>query len=126
MTRTKQHLYWYMFSFVVPTVIKFIMDTNVLYMNKGQKLMLFQKYVEPVLFGIKEKQKSLEDLISEMNEGLKKVHADLERIGDQLRQQPEQNNSASKQIQELKSEVSTVKGLLLSRLMMNYCLTRDG
>ena len=102
------------------------MDTNVLYMNKGQKLMLFQKYVEPVLFGIKEKQKSLEDLISEMNEGLKKVHADLERIGDQLRQQPEQNNSASKQIQELKSEVSTVKGLLLSRLMMNYCLTRDG
>jgi len=60
-----------------------------------------------------------------MNEGIKKVHADLERIGDQLRQQPDQNNSTSKQIQELKSEISTVKGLLLSRLMMNYCLTRD-
>lgn len=101
------------------------MNTNVLYMNEAHKFICFQKYVEPVLFGIKEKQKSLEDLISEMNEGIKKVHADLERIGDQLRQ-PEQNNSASKQIQELKSEISTVKGLLLSRLMMNYCLTRDG
>jgi len=77
--------------------------------------LLYKKYVEPVLFGIKEKQKSVEDLISEMNEGIKKVHADLERIGDQLRQQPEQNNSASKHIQELKSEISTVKGLLLSR-----------
>jgi chromosome segregation ATPase len=87
--------------------------------------MCFQKYVEPVLFGINETRKSLEDLISEMNEGIKKVHTDLERIGDQLRQQPEQNNSTSKQIQELKSEIATVKGLLLSRLM-NYCLTRDG
>lgn len=126
MTHKQQYLYWYLFLFVVLTNIKFIMNTNVLYMNQGQKLMFFQKFVEPVLFGIKEKQKSLEDLISEMNEGIKKVHADLERIGDQLRQQPEQSNYASKQIQELKSEISTVKGLLLSRLMMNYCLTRDG
>jgi septal ring factor EnvC (AmiA/AmiB activator) len=88
--------------------------------------MCFQKYIEPVLFGIKEKQRSLEDLIAEMNEGIKKVHTDLERIGDQLRQQPEQNSSTSKQIQELKSEIATVKGLLLSRLVMNYCLTKDG
>lgn len=87
--------------------------------------MCFQKYVEPILFGIKEKQKSLEDLISEMSEGIKKVHTDLERIGDQLRQQPEQSNSTSKQIQDLKSEIATVKGLLLSRLMMYYYHNRD-
>lgn len=79
----------------------------------------FQKYVEPFLFGVKEKKKSVEDTISEMNEGLKKVHIDLEKICDQQRQQPEQSNSTSKQIQELKAEIATVKGLLLSRLVIN-------
>jgi septal ring factor EnvC (AmiA/AmiB activator) len=54
-----------------------------------------------------------------MNEGLKKVHIDLEKICDQQRQQPEQSNSTSKQIQELKAEIATVKGLLLSRLVIN-------
>jgi septal ring factor EnvC (AmiA/AmiB activator) len=54
-----------------------------------------------------------------VNEGIKKVHTDLERISDQQQQQPEQSNSTSKQIQELKAEISKVKGLLLSRLMVN-------
>lgn len=54
-----------------------------------------------------------------MNEGLNKVHVNLERICDQQQQQPEQSASMSKQIQELKGEIATVKGLLLSRLMTN-------
>lgn len=77
--------------------------------------LLYKKFVEPFLFGIKEKQKTIEDLISELNEGIRKVHTDLERISDQQQQQPEQSSSASKQIQELKAEIATVKGLLLSR-----------
>lgn len=77
--------------------------------------LLYKKYVEPFLFGIKEKQKTIEDLISELNEGIKKVHTNLERISDQQQEQPEQSNSTYKQIQELKAEIATVKGLLLSR-----------
>ncbi|KDR22342.1 peroxisomal membrane protein PEX14 isoform X2 [Zootermopsis nevadensis] len=75
----------------------------------------YKKFVEPFLFGVKEKKKSIEDSISEMNEGLNKVHVNLERICDQQQQQPEQSASMSKQIQELKGEIATVKGLLLSR-----------
>jgi hypothetical protein len=54
-----------------------------------------------------------------MSEGLKKVHIDLERICEQQQQQPEQSTFTSKQIQELKAEIATVKGLLLSRSMIN-------
>ncbi|PSN47008.1 hypothetical protein C0J52_15331 [Blattella germanica] len=52
--------------------------------------LLYKKYVEPYLFGIERKQKSIEDTLSEANDTLKKVHAELERISEQQRQQSEQ------------------------------------
>jgi peptidoglycan hydrolase CwlO-like protein len=54
-----------------------------------------------------------------VNEQLKKVHTDLERISNQQQQQPEHSSSTSKLMQELKAEIATVKGLLLSRLTIN-------
>ncbi|XP_069677718.1 peroxisomal membrane protein PEX14 [Periplaneta americana] len=77
--------------------------------------LFYKKYIEPFLFGINEKQKTIEDSISELNESVKKVHSDLEKISEQQARQPDLNNATSKQIQELKAEIATVKGLLLSR-----------
>lgn len=77
--------------------------------------LLYKKYIEPFLFGMNEKQKSIQDSISELNESLKEVHSDLEKISEQQTKQPDLNSATSKQIQELKAEIATVKGLLLSR-----------
>lgn len=76
--------------------------------------LLYKKYIEPFLFGIERKQKSIEDSISEMSEDLKKVNANIEKISEHQKQLAEQS-TAVKQIQDLKAEIATVKGLLLNR-----------
>ncbi|KAJ9577803.1 hypothetical protein L9F63_005622, partial [Diploptera punctata] len=78
--------------------------------------LFYKKYIEPFFFGIERKQKSIEDSILELSEELKKVNVNVQKISEHQKQQNEQSqSSAAKQIQELKAEIATVKGLLLNR-----------
>ncbi|PSN35723.1 Peroxisomal membrane protein PEX14 [Blattella germanica] len=74
--------------------------------------MLYKKYVERYLLGIERKQKALEDSLAEVNNTLKGISKELDRITEQQRQQSEE---ATNQIQDLKTEITTIKGDFLSR-----------
>ncbi|KAL0268024.1 UNVERIFIED_CONTAM: hypothetical protein PYX00_010113 [Menopon gallinae] len=82
----------------------------------------YKMYISPFLFDQSRKPKSIENSISDINDTMKKsidelksniqqVHSELERV---MTSQTEQQNYV-REISQLKSEIATVKGILLSR-----------
>ncbi|XP_017780009.1 PREDICTED: peroxisomal membrane protein PEX14 isoform X2 [Nicrophorus vespilloides] len=81
----------------------------------------YEKFIKPYLFG---RKKSVEETVEELNktvtasvgelkDGLASVKVEVDRIGQGT------ETSTQRQLQNLQSEISTVKGLLLSRNCFN-------
>lgn len=103
--------------------IRDVLNTVALFAGVSYAIYLFYKrFIAPFLFGKPKKPKSVESSISELNEVVTKsitelktdvqqIHGDLEKV--YIAQNDQQ--SCVRQISELKSEIATVKGILLSR-----------
>lgn len=84
--------------------------------------MKFQKFIEPLIFGKRKKPKSLESSINSLNETLQKsigdLKGDLQKVQCELERvvvMQNEDNRNSRAVNDLKSEIATVKGILLSR-----------
>ncbi|XP_068899499.1 peroxisomal membrane protein PEX14 isoform X2 [Tenebrio molitor] len=78
----------------------------------------YEKFIAPFLFGKKKKsiEESLEDLDKNMKESVNELQNNLTSVKvevDKINQGAESNTQ--RQLSDLKSEIATVKGLLLSR-----------
>lgn len=76
-----------------------------------------QKFIKPYLFGSK-KKKTVEDTIKELEESVNSAVKELKGSLDDVKVEVDklsENGGNVRQFLELKSEISSVKGLLLSR-----------
>lgn len=80
-----------------------------------------KKFIRPWLFG-RDKKKSIEDSIKDLNKSvtdsineIRDNLTDVKTQVDRLSIRHSENLSMNSQLQELKNEISTVKGLLLNR-----------
>lgn len=78
----------------------------------------FQDYVAPFLFGRKKKsvEETVQDMDKTMKSSIEELKDDLRTVKvevDKLSQNSE--NNTTRQLVELKSEIASVKGLLLGR-----------
>lgn len=79
--------------------------------------MHFQKLIKPYLFGSK-KKKTVEDTIKDLEESVNSAVKELKTGLDDVKVEVDklsENGGNVRQFLELKSEISSVKGLLLSR-----------
>lgn len=78
---------------------------------------LFQKCIKPYLFGSK-KKKTVEDTIKDLEKSVNTAVKDLKDSLEDVKVEVDklsENGGSVRQFLELKSEISSVKGLLLSR-----------
>lgn len=81
-----------------------------------------QKFIKPYLFGYKKKksiEESLDDLNKTVSSSIDEIKSNLESVKieiDKINQSSD--TSTHRQLQNLQSEVATVKGLLLSRFLL--------
>lgn len=77
----------------------------------------FQKFVKPFLFGSK-KKKTVEDKIQDLEKSVSAAVKDLKDSLEDVKVEVDklsENGGSVRQFLELKSEISSVKGLLLNR-----------
>ncbi|KAK7871654.1 hypothetical protein R5R35_009024 [Gryllus longicercus] len=88
--------------------------------------LFYKKYIVPWLVGGKGQKPSLEQSISqldlaiaasiqELRDSVNKVHADLKTLHERQTRSPSDGPATIRQIEELKNEIASVKGLLLNR-----------
>ncbi|KAK6617887.1 hypothetical protein RUM43_014116 [Polyplax serrata] len=110
------HISWFhKFKDILHTVALLVGATYSLYY-------LYQKFIEPLIFGKRKKPKSLESSINSLNETLQKsigdLKGDLQKVQCELERvvvMQNEDNMNSRAVNDLKSEIATVKGILLSR-----------
>lgn len=80
--------------------------------------MTTQNYIRPFLFGDKKKKKSIEKTLEEMQETISsdmtKINLDLGRIKEEV-YRASCSETMRTDLSSLKSDVETIKGLLLGR-----------
>nr|CAG4648945.1 EOG090X0FQ8 [Polyphemus pediculus] len=79
---------------------------------------LYRKFIAPLLFGKKRKEKKIEEIVQEMNTNLTKMVNDLSAAVKNLSDTVATLNSKQSEkadIKSLKAEVASLKGLMLSR-----------
>lgn len=96
-------------------IIKCLYYKTNIYLNR----LCFQRFIRPWLFGERKKKsiaESLTDLNKSVTESINNLRDNLTEVKTQVdRISQTENGSMQSQLQELKNEISTVKGLLLNR-----------
>ncbi|KAG5894364.1 hypothetical protein JTB14_031924 [Gonioctena quinquepunctata] len=78
----------------------------------------YERYIAPFLFGKKKKsvEESIEDLEKNVKSSVDELKGDLQSVKVEVERISQSNeNNTSRQLTELKSEITSVKGLLLGR-----------